>query len=48
MSDLKYKQDKVTGRFVPSGGPVMADKPICVRLPLEMDSAIRDVRPHGV
>lgn len=43
MPDLKYKQDKATGRFVPSGEPVMADKPISVRLPLEIDAAIREM-----
>jgi hypothetical protein len=37
----KFKQDQVTGRFVPSGKPVMADKPIAVRLPIEVDEIIR-------
>ncbi len=41
MSNSKYKQDRATGRFVPSGEPVMADKPICVRLEREIDHAIR-------
>ena len=43
MPNLKYKQDEATGRFAPTGEPVMADKPICVRLPREIDAAIRDM-----
>lgn len=43
MPDLKYKQDEKTGRFAPSGKPVMAETPISVRLPLEIDAAIRDM-----
>lgn len=41
MPNSKYKQDEKTGKFSPSGEPVMADKPISVRLPLEVDAAIR-------
>lgn len=41
MSNSKYKQDRTTGRFVPSGEPVMAEKPISIRLEREIDSAIR-------
>ena len=41
MSNPKFKQDEKTGRFVPTGEPVMAEKPICVRLPKEIDAAIR-------
>lgn len=37
----KYKQDTRTGKFVPTGAPVMAEKPIAVRLPVEIDAAIR-------
>lgn len=43
MANPKYKQSKSTGRFEPSGQPVMAEKPICVRLPLEVDAAVRDM-----
>lgn len=43
MPNSKYRQDKATGRFAPSGEPVMAEKPICVRLPLEIDAAIRNM-----
>ncbi len=42
MND-KYKQDKRTGKFVPTGAPVMAEKPIAVRLPVEVDAAIRNM-----
>ena len=37
----KYKQDRRTGKFVPTGAPVMAEKPIAVRLPVEVDAAVR-------
>lgn len=40
MND-KFRQDESTGRFVPSGKPVMADKPITVRLPIEVDEIVR-------
>ena len=43
MSNPKYKQDQSTGRFAPSGQPVMAEKPICVRLPQDIDTALRDM-----
>lgn len=43
MPNSKYKQDEETGRFAPSGQPLMADSPICVRLPLDIDAAIRDM-----
>ena len=42
MND-KYKQDKRTGKFVPTGAPVMAEKPIAVRLPVEVDALIRSM-----
>jgi hypothetical protein len=42
MND-KYKQDRRTGKFVPTGAPVMADKPIAVRLPVEVDAVIRSM-----
>lgn len=37
----KYKQDRRTGKFVPTGAPVMAEKPIAVRLPVEIDAQVR-------
>lgn len=43
MANLKYRQDEATGRFAPSGQPVMADKPISVRLPEDIDAAIRNM-----
>lgn len=39
----KYKQDRKTGKFVPTGEPVMAQKPVGVRLPIEIDTAIRNM-----
>lgn len=42
MND-KYKQDKKTGKFVPTGAPVMAEKPVGIRLPIEIDAAIRSM-----
>ena len=39
--NTKYKQDTKTGKFLSVGMPVMADKPITVRLPVEIDAAIR-------
>lgn len=39
----KYKQDTKTGKFLSAGMPVMADKPITVRLPVEIDAAIREM-----
>ncbi len=39
----KYKQDRKTGKFVPTGEPVMAQKPVGVRLPIEIDAAIRNM-----
>lgn len=39
----KYKQDRKTGKFVPTGAPVMADKPVAVRLPVEVDAVIRSM-----
>ena len=38
-----YKQDRRTGKFVPTGAPVMAEKPIAVRLPVEVDAAVRAI-----
>ena len=43
MSDPKYKQDETTGRFTPSGLPVVARKPISVKLPPEIDAAVRSM-----
>lgn len=40
----KYRQDDNTGRFVPTGEPVMADKPISVRLPADIDDALRNMK----
>lgn len=42
MND-KYKQDRKTGKFVPTGAPVMAEKPVGIRLPIEIDAAIRSM-----
>lgn len=39
----KYKQDRKTGKFVPTGAPVMAEKPVAVRLPVEVDAIVRDM-----
>ena len=39
----KYKQDRKSGKFVPTGEPVMAQKPVGVRLPIEIDAAIRNM-----
>lgn len=39
----KFKQDNKTGKFIASGVPVMAEKPIAVRLPIDVDLAIRDM-----
>lgn len=38
-----YKQDRRTGKFVSTGAPVMAEKPIAVRLPVEVDAAVRAI-----
>lgn len=43
MSDPKYKQDEKTGRFIRSGLPVVARKPISVKLPPEIDAVVRDM-----
>ena len=37
----KYKQDKKTGRFATSGLPTMSEKTIGIRLPKDVDEALR-------
>lgn len=39
----KFKQDTKSGKFISSGVPVMAEKPIAVRLPVDIDIAIRNM-----
>lgn len=39
----KYKQDRKSGKFVPTGAPAMAEKPIAVRLPVEIDDVVRSM-----
>ena len=41
VSSPKFRQDEQTGKFIPTGEPVMAEKPICVRLPIDVDEALR-------
>ena len=37
----KYKRDFQTGRYVESGAAEMANRPISVRLPVDMDAKVR-------
>ena len=39
----KYKKDTSTGKFTATGLPVMAEKPITIRLPVDVDVAIRNM-----
>ncbi|MBA2750147.1 MAG: hypothetical protein H0U45_15825 [Tatlockia sp.] len=43
MSDQRYMQDEKTGRFTSSGLPVVARKPISVKLPPEIDDVVRSM-----
>ena len=43
MSNPRCKKDLITGRFISGDTPRMADKPICVRLPVEIDRTLRDL-----
>ena len=43
MTNPKYKRDSSTGKFVETGEPVMATKPICVRLPVDVDQLVRSM-----
>ncbi len=43
MTNPKYKRDAKTGKFVEAGEPVMASKPICVRLPVDVDEIVRSM-----
>ncbi len=36
-------EDRGTGKFVATGLPVMAEKPITIRLPVDIDLAVRDM-----
>ncbi len=37
----KYKQDEKTGRFAATGLPAMSEKTIGIRLPKDVDEALR-------
>ncbi len=43
MSNPRYKKDTKTGRFITGDEPTMADKPICVRLPVDVEQVLRSM-----
>ena len=43
MSNPRYKKDDTTGKFVTGDNPPMAENPICVRLPVDVDRTLRNM-----
>lgn len=41
MNSSKFKQDDTTGKFLTTGNPILAAKPVTIRLPVDIDAAVR-------